>query len=154
MMKTAENEEVFFSDVSKYGDLYLDVVLLKFETVDLLTILRNERGDYFFCVCCEIRWEQRWIISPATKDEIRKFLQNKISARAFFEQGEKIVVVWDYRRHAESYSISLVPAEDIHKDYLPDYDAFLEAEPHEWDEYLAKMDVAHMNEWGNHRKTT
>lgn len=67
----------------------MDVVLLKFKAVNLLTILRNERGDYFFCVCCEIKWEQRWIISPATKDEVRQFLQNKMSARAFFKQGEK-----------------------------------------------------------------
>ena len=140
-MESAEHKEVFFSDVPKYGDLYLDVVLLKFEAVDLLTILRNERSDYFFCVCCEIRWEQRWIISPATKDDIRQSLQNKISARAFFMQGEKIEVVKDYRNNTKSYSISLVPAGDIHKDYLPSEDAFLEGEPHEWDEYLANMDA-------------
>lgn len=153
-MESAKHKEVYFPDVPKYGDLYLDAVLLEFEVVDLMTILRNERGDYFFCVCCEIRWEQRWIISPATWDEIRQFLQNKISARAFFVQGEKIEVVKNYKSNAKSYSISLVSAEDIHRDYLPDGDAFLEAETHEWDEYLAKMDVAHMNEWGNHRKTT
>lgn len=62
-------------------------------------------------------------------------MQNKISSRAFFVQGEKIEVVKDYKSNEKSYSISLVSAEDIHKDYLPNDDAFLEAEPHEWDEY-------------------
>lgn len=40
-MESTEHKEVFFPDVPKYGDLYLDAVLLEFEVVDLLTILKK-----------------------------------------------------------------------------------------------------------------
>lgn len=128
--------DLFFSNVPTYGDLYLDAILLE-DVYIVVSILKNKKGKYFICICCEVRTEQRWIISPISKIEVQEFLTNKVPAKMFFKQGEKIMVVRNYETKTESFS--LLMANEIDENYLPSDDSYLDAEPGEWDEYLESI---------------
>ena len=121
--------DLFFSNVPSYGDLYLDAILLE-DVYIVLSILKNKEGKYFICICCEVRAEQKWIISPISKIEVHEFLTNKVPAKKFFEQGEKIMAVRNYKTKAESFS--LLMSNEIDEKYLPSDDSYLDTEPSEY----------------------
>ena len=72
-----------------------------------------------------------------SKIEVQEFLTNKVPAKMFFKQGEKIMAVRNYETKTESFS--LLMANEIDENYLPSDDSYLDAEPGEWDDYLESI---------------
>ena len=66
----------YFSDIPGVGCLDIDYIFFEAECPILFTCIDLEENLYL-CICCDIRDEQRWIISPTTADKLIKLIKNK-----------------------------------------------------------------------------
>ena len=89
----------YFSDIPGVGCLDIDYIFFEAECPILFTCIDLEENLYL-CICCDIRDEQRWIISPTTADKLIKLIKNKISLFDAFHSDFVFVAVWkkDYQK--------------------------------------------------------
>ena len=128
----------YFEDVPNYGDLSMEQIIVEY-VYPLLSVLTDNSGQRYLCLCFDTRGAQRWIVTPISTTNLVKLLKNELSLSEPFENTDtlKINVIRDYSQKKETFS--LVAARDIPKENLPTKGEFLDSETGEWDEYIAKI---------------
>lgn len=126
----------YFSDIPGVGCLDIDYIFFEAECPILFTC-RDLEENLYLCICCDIRDEQRWIISPTTADKLIKLIKNKISLFDAFHSDFVFVAVWkkDYQKE----KIEKRNFNDINLQDIPDKEEFLDAEDGEYNDYLEKL---------------
>lgn len=97
-------------------ELVVDKVFLYYDGIPLLCTCKDEEGKLYFCNCTEMRSEERWVLYPATKQQIEQITtKSKTPAEVF--QNERVVYI---------YTISLDTGrgtlKELTVDELPDGD--------------------------------
>lgn len=129
----------YFTDVPKFGDLHVDEILLE-DVYPILFTLKNEDGELFLCLCCEIRNEQRWILNPISNKNLIALLTNMLTIRKAFTDGaeNKIVAVRDYSTEQDTFKI--IPVQKLDPDDLPSEDELLDADDGEFNDYIERLE--------------
>lgn len=74
-------------------ELVVDKVFLYYDGIPLLCACKDEEGKLYFCNCTEMRSEERWVLYPATKQQIEQITtKSKTPAEIF--QNSRIVYMY------------------------------------------------------------
>lgn len=103
-------------------ELVVDKVFLYYDGIPLLCTCKDEEEKLYFCNCTEMRSEERWVLYPATKQQIEQITtKSKTPAEIF--QNSRIVYM---------YTISLDTGrgtlKELTVDELPNADRLPEGE--------------------------
>lgn len=74
-------------------ELVVDKVFLCYDGIPLLCICKDEDEKLYFCNCTEMRSEERWILYPATEQQIEQIV-NKSKTPAEVFQNSRIVYIY------------------------------------------------------------
>ena len=102
----------------------------------LLSVLKDEHGNRYLCICFDTRGAQQWIITPISTKNLIKLLKNKLTLSAPFESGDtpKVLAVRNYEEKKDCFN--LLNASQIPEENLPVKGEFLDAEDDEWNAYI------------------
>lgn len=71
-------------------ELVVDKVFLSYDGIPLLCVCKDENKKLYFCNCTEVRSEERWVLYPATKQQIEQIVsKSKTPAEVF--QDSRVV---------------------------------------------------------------
>lgn len=74
-------------------ELVVDKVFLYYDGIPLLCTCKDEDERMYFCNCTEVRSEERWVLYPATKQQIEQITtKSKTPAEIF--QNSRIVYMY------------------------------------------------------------
>ena len=129
----------YFKNVPGCGDLKLEQVIVDY-VYPLLSVLKDDTGSRYLCMCFDTRRAQQWIITPISSSALTALLENKITLAAPFEDphSSKILVNMNYQTRAETFQV--LDACQIPKEDIPEAGEYLDAEPGEWDEYIRTLE--------------
>lgn len=130
-----KKNDVYFKNLDYLGDLNIDYIIFDYEYPVLFTCLDN-KNNLYLCVCCDIRNEQRWIITTINEDTLINMLSDKITIRDAFviEKFDHYLVKYYGPNKPEEcikVFVSDIPTED-----LPMEEEFIEADEGEFDQYI------------------
>lgn len=114
---------LYFENVLDIGNLYLRHIFLEFESEPILFLCSDSKDHLYFCLCSDIRFEQKWIIVKTNIDNLIQLVEKKIDILKMFSlQNQVIVAVMDLNGN-EKYSYVL--AENIDPLDLPEKNVLL-----------------------------
>ena len=58
-----KNDSAYFKNIFHIGDMYLDHVFFEFEYEPIIFTCTDSNNSLYLCLCSEIRYVQRWIIT-------------------------------------------------------------------------------------------
>lgn len=130
-----KKNDVYFKNLDYLGDLNIDYIIFDYEYPVLFTCLDN-KNNLYLCVCCDIRNEQRWIITTINEDTLINMLSDKITIRDAFviEKFDHYLVKYYGPNKPEEcikVFVSDIPTED-----LPMEEEVIEADEGEFDQYI------------------
>lgn len=74
-------------------ELVVDKVFLYYDGIQLLCTCKDEEGKLYFCNCTEVRSEERWVLYPATEQQIEQIAsKSKTPAEVF--QDSRVVYMY------------------------------------------------------------
>ena len=96
----------YFDNVMQIGKLYLEHIFYEFESEPILFSCTDEDKNLYLCLCSEIRYTKRWIISKCNINTLRELIDEKIDiASALLEASNMIVVDTDLNGRENSHII-------------------------------------------------
>ena len=128
----------YFKNVPGCGDLRMEQVIVDY-VYPLLSVLKDNHGSRYLCMCFDTRGMQQWIITPISNSALIELLQNQITLASPFENPStrKILVNMNYQTRVETFQV--LDACQIPKEDIPEAGEYLDAEPGEWDEYIKTL---------------
>lgn len=129
----------YFKDVPGIGDLELDEIIVDYD-YPLLSVLTSERAKHFLCMCYDVSDAQRWIITPVFVAQLKALLRNEITLDAPFKAPDSLKILAEWRSDTKKDTYRQISAEEIPERCLPIAGEYLEAEPDEWNDYIAQLD--------------
>lgn len=74
-------------------ELVVDKEFLSYDGIPLLCVCKDEDEKLYFCNCTEVRSEERWVLYPATKQQIEQIVsKSKTPAEVF--QDSRVVYMY------------------------------------------------------------
>jgi len=132
--------DIYFSNVPDFGNLYLEEILFEDECPILFTLCNENSSARFIAVCCDFRKEQRWIISTVDISSIIDLLKDKITIRDIFTIPKSSYVIGVWKHGYDNVIYTLCNFNQIPKEDLPSADVYFEAENGEFDEYITFLE--------------
>lgn len=123
--------KAYFKNIPDIGSLFIDFIIFEYQ-YPVFFICTDSNKEYYICLCCDIREEQRWIISKTDIDTIIGVLTDKITLLDSFRKSKddiNFIVTWSYKD--EKPNVKKVKFEDIDKEDLPLEGEYYEAEENE-----------------------
>lgn len=128
----------YFKDIKGVGSLDIEYIIFEAGYPVMFTCT-DKFNDLYLCLCCDIRNEQRWIISRTNPDIVKDMLSDKISLYDSLKSpySKNHIVKWSYKaQKEESYEVDF---SDIDELDLPVRDEYIEAEDDEFKEYIDRL---------------
>lgn len=128
----------YFKNVPGIGDLKMEQIIVDYD-YPLLSVLRDNSGNRYLCMCFDTHGAQQWLITPISNKVLISLLKNKATLSFPFEDlsTKKFKAVMDYHTREETFQ--LLDACQIPKEDLPEEGEYLDAEPDEWEEYIRTL---------------
>lgn len=134
MMK---NDSVYFKNIFHIGDMYLDHVFFEFEYEPIIFICTDSNNSLYLCICSEIRYVQRWIITKTDINILRQLVYKKIDIASAFLMSSELYIV---ERNLEGKeNCRLVNHDNIDRLDLPKENIFLKCNLSDAENYLNKI---------------
>ena len=103
-------------------ELVVDKVFLSYDGISLLCVCKDEDERMYFCNCTEVRNEERWVLYPATEQQIEQIASKSKTPAEVFRNGHVVYM----------YTISLDTDQgtlrELTVNELPDADRLPEGE--------------------------
>ena len=127
----------YFENVLEYGNLSVEEIFFE-DFYLILFVLISKNNQRFLSDCCDIRNEQRWILSSISNDKLIALINNKITVYdAIITSTEHIIAIRDYQtRHDHFESITLDSLDILD---LPAKEEFLDTDPDDYKEYISLL---------------
>ena len=94
---------IYFDNVIQIGKLYLEHIFYEFESEPILFSCVDKGKNMYLCLCCEIRYSQRWIITKCSIATLKALVEEKIDiASAFLITPNIIAINMDLHGHESS----------------------------------------------------
>jgi len=135
-----QKNDIYFNDVPKFGDLYLEETLFEDECPMLFVLRNKDSSKRFISVCCDFRKEQRWIISTTSVKAILDLLNDKITIRDIFTKPNESFIIAKWERGFENVKFKECNLSQIDEEDLPTGGIFFEADG-EFDEYISFLEL-------------
>lgn len=84
---------LYFDDVIKVGKLYLEHVFYEFESEPVLFTCIDEQKNLYFCLCSEIRYGQRWVITPCNIVQLEELIEEKRDIVSVFLAAPYLIAI-------------------------------------------------------------
>ena len=98
---------LYFNNVEKVGQLYLEYVFFEFESEPILFICHDQLNQTYLCLCSDIRHGQKWIITKCDTKILRALITAEIDiVTAFLKHQKAIVIDMDMEGTEKSYEIN------------------------------------------------
>lgn len=108
---------IFFDKVIQRGRLYLDYIFYEFESEPILFSCVDDEKKLYLCLCSEIRYGQKWIITECELSTLKALIDEKMDiATAFLLKNEIIIIDRDLQGKESSY---VIRSEEIDRLDLP-----------------------------------
>lgn len=133
-----KSNNIYFNNVIGIGNLKIDNIIFDYEYPVLFTCLDNSNKLYL-CVCCEIREEQRWIVTKVDENILIKLLSDEITIWDAFNNRYDDNYIIRYFGEGKEEKSEKVKFKDIDKEDLPTKGEYIEAEEGEFEEYIYKL---------------
>ena len=109
-------KEIYFENVLKFGDLYLDKVLNEFEEENIIFTCTDNSGDIFLSVCYEFRFKLKFILCKITINNLIELFTKQIDLYTIFKDSDCLInIITDN----DGDHITKVDYEHFNKDLLP-----------------------------------
>lgn len=82
---------LFFSNIRRLGNLYLDFVFFRFEMEPLLFTCVDENHNLYFCHCYKMLQEQKWFVVPVTMNELKSLINRDIDIVTLLKGKSEII---------------------------------------------------------------
>lgn len=128
----------YFTNVPLYGNLELEYTIIE-DIYPVLSILKNNVDKRFIGIFDYTKSEQQVIINPISNEDIIKVLNNELTLADAFIIGDNKKIVASYNYSTKINSVDLYTASDLNQNDLPVAGEYLDAEPHEHEEYISKL---------------
>lgn len=103
-------------------ELVVDKEFLSYDGIPLLCVCKDEDEKLYFCNCTEVRSEERWVLYPATEQQIEQIASKNKTPAEVFQNGHVVYM----------YTISLDTDQgtlrELTVNELPDADRLPEGE--------------------------
>ncbi len=131
----------YFENVPNYGNLVMEQIIVEY-VYPLLSVLKDNSGSRYLCMCFDTRESQQWLISPISTSNLIKMLNNKITLKdCFIKDTDTVIYAFrNYETRTDSF-VQMTP-DAVPTDYLPEADEYLDAENNEWEAYIANINVS------------
>ena len=141
--------QTYFNNVIQLGKLYLEHVFYEFESEPILFSCVDEEKNIYLCLCCEIRYKQRWVITECEISVLKALIEEKIDvATAFLMTSDVIVIDMDLQGNETSH---LVKRDDIDELDLPEKGTYIRCNKEKAMDYLWNKEYEFLC---NHLKAT
>lgn len=71
-------------------ELIVDKVFWSYDGVALLCVCKDEDERMYFCNCTEVRSEERWVLYPATEQQIEQIASKSKTPAEVFQNGHVV----------------------------------------------------------------
>lgn len=88
-----QNKNAYFKNISTIGNLYLDHCFLTFEGEPILFTCVDNKENLYLCLCSEIRYQQKWIVSEINTSILRSLVEQKIDITDALTKKTTVVVI-------------------------------------------------------------
>lgn len=131
-------KELYFENVIGIGNLYLDYVFYEFENEPILFLCTDDKKSLYFCLCSDIRYEQKWIIMQTNLSVLKTLIEEEVDiASAFLASKNLTVITMDLQGSEKSY---IVKIDEIDRLDLPKEGTFIRCNQEEARCYLWKKE--------------
>lgn len=125
----------YFKNLPNIGNLQMDFIIFEMDYPILFTC-KDSKGNLYLCVCCEVRENQKWVVSPIEVESLIGMLEDRVTIYDAFASGngKRYIVTWGFGYETEH--VDVVNFSGIDRLDLPAKGEYLEAEEHEFDDYI------------------
>lgn len=71
-------------------EFVVDKVFLYYDGIPLLCVCKDEDERMYFCNCTEVRSEERWVLYPATEQQIEQIASKSKTPAEVFQNGHVV----------------------------------------------------------------
>lgn len=71
-------------------ELIVDKVFWSYDGISLLCVCKDEDERMYFCNCTEVRSEERWVLYPATEQQIEQIASRSKAPAEVFQNGHVV----------------------------------------------------------------
>lgn len=128
---------LYFNNVEKVGQLYLEYVFFEFESEPILFICHDQLNQTYLCLCSDIRYGQKWIITKCDTKILRALITAEIDIVTAFLKHQKAIVM-DMEGTEKSYEIN---TEEIDPLDLPKPGTFIRCNKEKAQNYLLQLET-------------
>jgi len=131
--------EIYFENINGIGKLYLEHIFYEFESEPILFVCSDDNDNIYLCLCSEIRYIQKWIVSKCSISLLKKLIDEKLDvASSFLENSEVTVVEADLDGNEKNYCID---TEKIDPLDLPEEGTYIKCDKEKARDYLWKKEL-------------
>ena len=131
--------DIYFDNVIDVGKLYLEHVFYEFENEPILFSCTDEMKTIYFCLCSDIRYEQKWIIVKSNVSKLRSLINEEQDILSVFLSSKKaIVITMDIQGNENSYETY---TNEIDRLDLPKEGIYIRCDRKKAEDYLWKKEL-------------
>ena len=86
-------ESLYFKNIKGIGSLYLESIFYEFESEPIIFLCKDDKDILYFCLCTEIRYEQKWVLRKADLADLELLAKRKLDIKSFFAKEGAIIVI-------------------------------------------------------------
>lgn len=125
---------IYFDNVIQIGRLYLEHIFYEFESEPILFTCVDEEKNIYLCLCSDIRYGQRWIVTKCSIITLKALIEEEIDiASAFLTSSNIIAITMDIRGNESS---CVIENEKIDRLDLPKEGTYLRCDKEKAKNYL------------------
>lgn len=128
------NNILYFDNVKDIGNLYLEYIFFEFESEPILFLCVDEEKNIYLCICSDIRYGQRWIITKCSISTLESLINEEFDiASAFLLTQNVIAIDMDLKGNEISY---IIERDSIDKLDLPKEGTYIRCDKIKAKKYL------------------
>lgn len=82
----------YFENAAGAGDLFLEHIFYEFEGEPIVFTCVNQDDEIYLCLCSEIRYGQKWILSPCSAKVLRDLVEERTDIASAFRSSDFLIV--------------------------------------------------------------
>lgn len=115
---------IYFRSVLEVGDLYLDKILFEFDKNPMLFVCKDQKEDYYLCLCTDVIIEYTWMITKVSRENLLKLLLDKIPILDIFKSSLEPIIIAAQQKNVILYEEKYF--DEIAEEDLPEENEKLE----------------------------
>lgn len=130
--------DIYFTNVVDIGNLYMEHIFYEFENEPILFLCKDKMDNIYLCLCSDIRYGQKWVITKCTIDILKKAIEKDVDISSIFlHQKKAIIINMDLQGNENSFEID---TQNIDPLDLPKKGTYIKCNKAETRNYLTALE--------------